>query len=116
MPQTRKSLQQIVMELTESRSEVSTVTAGELEVDLIGYQARFNGRDLMLSTSELEVLAILLATRRICSRTELSELLGLYGNRTIDMILSKLRQRVQRSFIRNVHSVGWIVDASMLRD
>lgn len=104
------------MELTESRSEVSTVTAGELEVDLIGYQARFNGRDLMLSTSELEVLAILLATRRICSRAELSELLGLYGNRTIDMILSKLRQRVQRGFIRNVHSVGWIVDASRLRD
>lgn len=70
----------------------------------------------MLSTSELEVLAILVATRRICFRTELSESHALYGVRTIDMILSKLRQRVERNFIRNVHSVGWIVDASMLKD
>lgn len=104
------------MEVTGSDSEVPMVSAGGLEVDLVGYQARFHGRHLDLSTSELEVLAILVASRRICSRTELSESLGLYGARTVDMILSRLRRQVGRTFIRNVHSLGWIVDASMLKD
>ncbi|MEX2587504.1 MAG: hypothetical protein WD602_05860 [Actinomycetota bacterium] len=116
MSQREKNLQQKVMDITESQSEISTITAGQLEIDLIGYQARFKRTNLELSTSQLEVLAILIASRRICSRTELSESLGLYGARTIDMILSKLRQQVDRDFIRNVHSLGWIVDTSMLKD
>lgn len=116
MPRTDRTLQQIVIEATGADTVPSTVTAGQLEIDLAGYQARFQGRRINLSTSQLEVLAILVASRRICSRKELSEAVGLYGARTVDMILSKIRHRVGRDFIRNVHSLGWIVDTSMLKD
>lgn len=93
----------------------SEIRVGQLCVDLGSYRATFRGRDLSLTTSQLEVLALLLVNRhRVCSRQELSAALGLYGNRTIDVILSVIRRQVGTSFLRNVHSMGWIVDAKEL--
>lgn len=87
------------------------IRVGQLAVDLGSYRASFRGRDLALTTSQLEVLALLLVNRnRVCSRRELSTALGLYGNRTIDVILSVIRRQVGTKFLRNVHSMGWIVD------
>lgn len=111
-----RSLQEIVNALVESDSDVPSLRAGRLVVDVVGYRAQFNGRQLQLSTSELEILAILGASRRICSRKELSDAIGLHGVRTVDMILSKIRQKVGRDFIRNVHSLGWIIDTTILKD
>lgn len=92
-----------------------SVKVGGLEVDLNSYRATFRGRELELNASQLEVLAILLANRsRICSRLELSQVTGLYGARTIDAILTRIRQQVGVDFIKNVHSMGWIIEPDKL--
>lgn len=96
-------------------SEPWAVKVGNLEVDLSSYRATFGGRELDLNASQLEVLAILLANRsRICSRSELSQATDLYGARTIDAILSRIRQQVGVDFIKNVHNMGWIIEPDKL--
>ena len=84
---------------------------GALVVDLDSYSARLEGRDLEISGSQLELLAILITNRqRVMDRTELAELLGLRHARTVDVLLSNLRQTIGREFVRNVRSRGWIID------
>lgn len=106
--------QPTLQELLES---AEAIRVGQLEVDPGGYRATFKGRPLSLSASQLEVLCLLLANHsRVCSRRELSEALGLHGARTVDVILSEIRRSVGRQFLRNVHSMGWIVDPQKLTE
>jgi len=92
-----------------------TIEAFGLQVDLGGYKATYGGRPLTLTASQIEVLAILLANRlRVCSRRELSQTLGLYGARTIDVMLSNIRSQVGVDFIKNVYNMGWIIDPARL--
>ncbi|MEX0790541.1 MAG: winged helix-turn-helix domain-containing protein [Actinomycetota bacterium] len=96
-------------------SQPWAVKVGVLEVDLSSYRAAFRGRELDLNASQLEVLAILLANRsRVCSRLELSQATDLYGARTIDAILTRIRQQVGMDFIKNVHNMGWIIEPEKL--
>jgi DNA-binding response OmpR family regulator len=84
---------------------------GVLVVDLDAYSARLDGRDLHISGSQLELLAVLIANRqRVVDRTELAGMLGLRHARTVDVLLSSLRRLVGRDFVRNVRSRGWIID------
>lgn len=84
---------------------------GALVVDLDSYSARLDGRALEVSGSQLELLAVLIANRqRVMDRKELAEALGLRHARTIDVLLSNLRQLIGREFVRNVRSRGWIID------
>jgi DNA-binding response OmpR family regulator len=83
---------------------------GGLEVDLAGHLAAFRGRTLQLSSSQFELLAILVANhRRVVSRAELSERLGLERGRSVDVMLSMLRRQLGCDFVRNVRKRGWIV-------
>ena len=84
---------------------------GALVVDLDSYSARLDGRALDVSGSQLELLAVLITNRqRVMDRKELAEALGLRHARTIDVLLSNLRQLIGRDFVRNVRSRGWIID------
>lgn len=83
---------------------------GALEIDLAGHLATFQGRTLQLSSSQFELLAILVANhRRVVSRCELSERLGLERGRSVDVMLSMLRRQLGCDFVRNVRKRGWIV-------
>jgi hypothetical protein len=83
---------------------------GALEIDLAGHLASFQGRSLQLSSSQFELLAILVTNhRRVVSRSELSERLGLERGRSVDVMLSMLRRQLGRDFVRNVRKRGWIV-------
>jgi DNA-binding response OmpR family regulator len=83
---------------------------GGLEIDLGGHQAAFRGRILQISSSQFELLAILVANhRRVVSRSELSERLGLERGRSVDVMLSMLRREMGCDFVRNVRKRGWIV-------
>ena len=94
---------------------VRVVTLGALRVDRDGYRAEFAGRRLPLSRSQLELLAILVANvDRVLSRTELAQALGLAGGRSVDVLLSGLRQAIGRDFVRNVRNRGWIVEPPSL--
>lgn len=83
---------------------------GALELDIEGYRAFFGGRQLCVSASQLELLAILITNHtRVVSRSELSQALGLARARSVDVILSSLRRELGRDFLRNVRNRGWIV-------
>ena len=84
---------------------------GALAVDLDSYSARLDGHDLDVSGSQLELLAVLIANKqRVMDRSELAGALGLRHARTVDVLLSNLRQLIGRDFVRNVRSRGWIID------
>lgn len=88
----------------------SVLVLGALEIDLAGHLAAFQGRTLQLSSSQFELLAILVANnRRVVSRSELSERLGLERGRSVDVMLSMLRRQLGCDFVRNVRKRGWIV-------
>ena len=88
----------------------SILVLGGLEIDLAGHLASFQGRTLQLSSSQFELLAILVANhRRVVSRCELSERLGLERGRSVDVMLSMLRRQLGCDFVRNVRKRGWIV-------
>jgi DNA-binding response OmpR family regulator len=83
---------------------------GGLEMDPAGHLAAFRGRTLQLSSSQFELLAILVVNhRRVVSRAELSERLGLERGRSVDVMLSMLRRELGCDFVRNVRKRGWIV-------
>jgi DNA-binding response OmpR family regulator len=90
---------------------------GALAVDLDSYSARIGDRDLTVSSSQLELLAVLIANRdRVMDRRELARTLELRHDRTIDVLLTGLRQQIGREFVRNVRSRGWIIDAAAFTD
>src|SRR5918995_5085903 len=92
-----------------------TIALGALRVDLEGYRAELAGRPLMLSRSQLELLAILVSnSHRVVSRQELSEALGLARGRSVDVLLSRLRRELGRDLVRNVRNRGWIVEPGAL--
>ena len=92
-----------------------TFELGALVVDLDSYSARLDGRDLDVSGSQLELLAVLIANRhRVLDRRAIARELGLRHARTVDVLLSALCQRFGFDFVRNVRSRGWIIDAEAL--
>lgn len=93
------------------------VELGLLQVDIELYLAWFNGKLLSLSTSQIEMLAFLLANpSKVLTREELAGVTGLRRLRSVDVLLTRLRQNVGRNFIRNVRNRGWIVDPGELMD
>lgn len=88
---------------------------GALEVDPVGYRASFAGRLLDVSRSQLELLVFLILNHhRVVSREELSAALGLARGRSVDVLLSGLRTKIGREFVRNVRNRGWIIEADAL--
>jgi len=86
---------------------------GALEIDRASYRASIDGTTLDLTRSELEILVLLVTNqRRVVSRTELSAAVGLAAARSVDVLLSSLRQKLPRSFVRNVRNRGWIIEPS----
>jgi two-component system, OmpR family, response regulator MtrA len=88
---------------------------GALEVDPTGYRVWFEGQAVRLGRTEVELLAFLLANgHQVSSREQLSERVGLARGRSVDVVLSRLRRRLGRNFLRNVPSRGWIIDPDAL--
>jgi len=99
----------------QSELETPVLKLGALELDVEGYRAFFDGRELALSASQMELLTLLLSNKgRVVSRSELSKALGLARARSVDVILSSLRKEIGRDFLRNVRNRGWIVVADAL--
>lgn len=90
------------------------LSLGRLEVDPDAYTASFDGQVLDLSGTEVEILSFLIANQgRVTSRAELAKLVRRQQS-TVDILITRLRQKVGRNFIRNVRGRGWIVDAKKL--
>ncbi|MHB8512762.1 MAG: winged helix-turn-helix domain-containing protein [Actinomycetota bacterium] len=93
----------------------TTLIVGMLEVDIAAYTARFDGFELDVSSSQVELLALLIANRdRVLSREDIALGIGLRHARSVDVLLTMLRRSIGRNFVRTVRRRGWILDASAL--
>ncbi len=96
-------------------TNLDTMSMGNLEVDPHAYTARFGGEEVELSATEIEILATLVAnSSKVSSREELAQVIGL-RERTIDVVISALRQKIAPELIRNVRGRGWILNRRTLQ-
>jgi DNA-binding response OmpR family regulator len=88
----------------------STVAAGGLVVDLVGYEVSLHGRRLDLSPRQVELLALFVAApSRVWSRSQLHRICWDDGapSRRVDVQLCRLRGRTGLDLFRNVRDRGW---------
>ena len=91
------------------------VGSGALTVDLDAYVARLGATILDVTSSEVELLALLISNQhRVVNRKDLARAMGLRQDRSVDVLLSSLRHKTGRDFVRNVRGRGWILDPDQL--
>lgn len=91
------------------------VTIGVLEIEPGAYRASIEGRIVQLSPSQFELLVFLVDNRdRVVTREELAHAGHLEHERSVDVALSSLRRALERDFVRNVRSRGWILEPRAL--
>ncbi|HRZ41244.1 MAG TPA: response regulator transcription factor [Bacteroidales bacterium] len=97
--------------------EVSAVfTAGNLTIDRERYKVTVDGRDIILPRKEFELLATLASKpNKVFSRDEIFEKVWgndvVVGDRTIDVHVRKLREKIGDTAIRTVKGVGYTFEA-----
>lgn len=85
---------------------------GDLEIRKSGYSVVFHGKEIMLAKKEFELLA-LLASRpgRVFPRSEILQRVWgtdvIVGDRTIDVHVRKIRQKIGIDLIATVKGVGY---------
>jgi len=96
---------------------ISTLSNGEIELDLDTHEVRYRGKSLVLSAREFGLLRALLdRPGTIMSRAQLEEKLYGWGeeveSNAIDVLIHYLRRRFDKDIIRNVRGAGWLVPKS----
>jgi two-component system, OmpR family, response regulator MtrA len=91
---------------------VDVIVVGELEVDAAAFQARLDGVDVGLTTTEFRLLLELARHRgQVLSREQLLERVWGYGylgdSRLVDVAVRRLRGKVGGSLIQTVRGVGY---------
>ncbi|RVU23324.1 response regulator transcription factor [Sandaracinomonas limnophila] len=96
---------------TEEQNE--TVEIGGLIINRTNYSASFQGRPLVLPKKEFELLIFLAShPNKVFNRDELLE--KVWGNdvyvveRTIDVHIRKLREKIPETFIKTLKGVGYM--------
>ncbi len=96
------------------KSEV--ISLGMLEINPSAYTARFGDQLVELSPTEIDMLATLVAnSSKVTSRQELAKAVG-RRERTVDVLISALRHKIDPEFVRNVRGRGWILNQRLLLD
>ncbi len=99
-------------------SEPSTLTAGELTLDLLTRQARRNDEDISLPAREFALLEYLVRNRgRIVSKTSILEHVYDYSfdpqTNVVDVLVCRLRNKIDRDFdhkmIHTVRGMGYVL-------
>lgn len=91
------------------------VHAGALVIEPATYRVWFADDELILTSTQVELLSLLLANRdRVLPRDEIARSLGLRHARSVDVLLTSIRHSLGRNFVRNVRSRGWILDEASL--
>ena len=96
-------------------SDIKTLVIGEINIDPVKFMVQVSGNDVVLAKKEFELL-YLLASRpgRVFLRNEiLSQIWGndvIVGDRTIDVHIRKIRQKMGVDCISTVKGVGYKFD------
>lgn len=93
-------------------SSDSRVISGELVIDKERYQVEFRGREIFFPRKEFELLSLLISKPdKVFSREEIfSKIWGdniVVGDRTIDVHIRKLREKIGDSHIQTVKGIGY---------
>lgn len=92
------------------------ISVGELEIDRERYVVTKNGDELSLPKKEFELL-LLLASKpsRVFTRENIMDKVWgdevVVGDRTIDVHIRKLREKIGESYIKTVKGVGYKIEA-----
>lgn len=94
-----------------------TLDAGSLRIDRERYLVIRDHQEIILARKEFELLALLLASpRKVFTRQEIYREIwgGDFGekNRTIDVHIRKLREKVGEQFIKTIKGIGYSFEAA----
>jgi two-component system alkaline phosphatase synthesis response regulator PhoP len=95
-----------------SKDDTSTLQIGDLRIDREKYIVNYQGNDIILARKEFELLALLAGKPgKVFLRNEiLSQVWGtevIVGDRTIDVHIRKIRQKLNLDCITTVKGVGY---------
>lgn len=94
------------------KEESTTIKVGDMEIDREKYLVKFNSEDITLARKEFELLALLASKPgKVFLRNEiLNQIWGtevIVGDRTIDVHIRKIRQKLGLDCITTVKGVGY---------
>ncbi len=95
-----------------NKEEISSIKLGAMEIDREQYLVKINGEDIILARKEFELLALLASKPgKVFLRNEiLNQIWGtevIVGDRTIDVHIRKIRQKLGLDCITTVKGVGY---------
>ncbi len=95
-----------------NKEETSALQVGDLKIDREKYMVNFQGNDIILARKEFELLALLASKPgKVFLRNEiLNQVWGtevIVGDRTIDVHIRKIRQKLNLDCITTVKGVGY---------
>lgn len=98
-----------------SRGDEKIIKAGSIIIDKEQYIVKYQGRDILLAKKEFELLALLASKPgRVFLRHEILSLVWgaevIVGDRTIDVHIRKVRQKMGIDCIKTVKGVGYKFD------
>ena len=105
----------IIMHRAKRLQSSKVITAGDVEIDLEGYEVTVSGRRVLLTYKEYQLLVLLASNPgRVYSREALLAQIWGYdyfgGIRTVDVHIRRLRSKLEtggRTFIETVWNVGY---------
>jgi two-component system alkaline phosphatase synthesis response regulator PhoP len=94
------------------KEDSSTIKLGDMEIDREQYLVKLHGKDIILARKEFELLALLASKPgKVFLRNEiLNQIWGtevIVGDRTIDVHIRKIRQKLDLDCITTVKGVGY---------
>lgn len=95
------------------RKNNHVICAGNVVLDTDKYSCLYDGKDIILTTKEFQILSYLIKNKeRVVKREELLDLF--YGidsleTRTIDMHIKAIRKKINSEFIQTVYGLGYKV-------
>lgn len=97
------------------KESLGTIKIGDLVIDREKYIVNYNGKDITLARKEFELLALLASKpNKVFLRNEiLNQVWGtevIVGDRTIDVHIRKIRQKLNLDCITTVKGVGYKFD------
>ncbi len=103
-----------IRRISRWQCDETTISNGEITLDIAGYKAAYRGVSQLLSVKELALMnAFLKQPGMILSRSQLEK--HLYGwidevdSNVVDVLIHGLRKKFDSEIIRNVRGIGWMV-------
>lgn len=106
---------QALLRRLHTNDTVKKLSAGDIEIDRERYLITKNGKDISLPRKEFELLSLLLSKPgRVFTREEiLTKVWGsdiVVGDRTIDVHIRKLREKIGDNYFKTIKGIGYKFD------